>query len=390
MATVTVGGVELTEIIRDTVANLLVQGTNVTLVVSDEADTITISAGSGGESPPITEENVQDIVGALIVSGSNVSIAYSDDSVPPTLTISVDLSSVANVNSDWNSTSGISEILNKPTSISGYGITDAYTKTEIDNKISAVYKYKGSVANYSSLPTADLVIGDVYNVTDSGINYAWTGTIWDDIGGIEALATATNNGLMTKEDFSKLANIEVGAEANNISDIDATSLTGAGDSSLHYHSADRNRSNHSGNQLASTISDFVATVRNTVLTGLSMAASDAITTADSILSALGKLQAQITAIQGSLTGGIVIVRGTGTLPITGWATVTGDYTNRYDYAIAGVTIDDCIEVIPDKDAQDIAQTAEVCQTCEIYDGGIYIYCKTVPTGEIPFQYTILR
>ena len=38
-----------------------------------------------------------------------------------------------NVNADWNATTGDSQILNKPNTLSGYGITDAYTKTEIDN-----------------------------------------------------------------------------------------------------------------------------------------------------------------------------------------------------------------------------------------------------------------
>ena len=40
-------------------------------------------------------------------------------------------------------------------------------------------------------------------------------------------------------------------------------LTGAGDTSLHYHSTDRNRANHTGNQLASTISDWDAAVQTT-------------------------------------------------------------------------------------------------------------------------------
>jgi hypothetical protein len=36
----------------------------------------------------------------------------------------------AQVNSDWNASGGISQILNKPTTITGYGITDAYTQTQ--------------------------------------------------------------------------------------------------------------------------------------------------------------------------------------------------------------------------------------------------------------------
>lgn len=54
------------------------------------------------------------------------------------------------------------------------------------------------------------------------------------------------------------------------------------------------RGNHTGSQLASTISNFAATVIATVLTGLSLASSAAVTAADSILVAIGKLQAQVT------------------------------------------------------------------------------------------------
>ena len=63
----------------------------------------------------------------------------------------------------------------------------------------------------------------------------------------------------TDADHSKLDGIEAGAEVNNISDINATGLTGAGDSSLHYHSTDRARANHTGTQTLSTISDVTST-----------------------------------------------------------------------------------------------------------------------------------
>lgn len=48
--------------------------------------------------------------------------------------------------------------------------------------------------------------------------------------------------------------------------------------------------------VAADISDFAANVRSTVLTGLSTATSTVITASDTVLSALGKLQAQITVI----------------------------------------------------------------------------------------------
>lgn len=67
----------------------------------------------------------------------------------------------------------------KATTLAGYGITDAYTKTEVDAKVSSVYRFRGSVATYANLPTTGQVVGDVWNVEDTGANYAWSGTEWD-------------------------------------------------------------------------------------------------------------------------------------------------------------------------------------------------------------------
>ena len=87
---------------------------------------------------------------------------------------------------------------NKATTISGYGIADAYTKTEVDAKVSSVYKYKGSVANESALPTEGQVTGDVYNLEDTGMNVAWTGEGWDNLGSVIDLTL-----YLTKEDAGK-------------------------------------------------------------------------------------------------------------------------------------------------------------------------------------------
>jgi hypothetical protein len=56
---------------------------------------------------------------------------------------------------------------------------------------------------------------------------------------------------------------------------------------------DRARANHTGTQLASTISDFASTVLATVLTGFSLAVGTAVTATDTVLQAVGKLQRQI-------------------------------------------------------------------------------------------------
>lgn len=52
-------------------------------------------------------------------------------------------------------------------------------KKEVDAKISTVYRYKGSVANYDALPVSNREVGDTYNLLDTGANYAWTDSGWD-------------------------------------------------------------------------------------------------------------------------------------------------------------------------------------------------------------------
>ena len=98
----------------------------------------------------------------------------------------------------------------------------AATKAYVDSAVSAVYKYKGSVANQSALPSAGQTVGDVYNVEDTGDNYAWDGAKWDklagtvDLSGYLTTATAastyqpkgdyaTNTALASKADSSALS-----------------------------------------------------------------------------------------------------------------------------------------------------------------------------------------
>lgn len=95
-----------------------------------------------------------------------------------------------NVNADWNATSGDAMILNKPTipsktsqltNDSGY-ITSSAVDKKISSAVASVYRVKGTVSNYSSLPTSNVTIGDVYNLSDTGANYVCTATspiTWD-------------------------------------------------------------------------------------------------------------------------------------------------------------------------------------------------------------------
>lgn len=98
---------------------------------------------------------------------------------------------------------GVANLISQfTTMISGKAdASTTYTKTEVDNAIGSavtnMYKYKGSVATVSNLPSSGNTTGDVYNVEATGMNYAWNGTAWDALGEIFTITAITNSELDT-------------------------------------------------------------------------------------------------------------------------------------------------------------------------------------------------
>ena len=85
-------------------------------------------------------------------------------------------------------------------SVEGKAVNIDLSSYATKSDITSVYKYKGSVANYSELPSEGLVVGDVYDVqnadvangVEAGANLAWNGSSWDNLGGkFDASALAT-------------------------------------------------------------------------------------------------------------------------------------------------------------------------------------------------------
>lgn len=75
-----------------------------------------------------------------------------------------------------------------PTTVAQLSDASEYAKkTDLAN----VYEYKGSVANAEALP-AGAEVGDVYNLEDTGMNVAWNGSAWDDLGSIFTINYITN------------------------------------------------------------------------------------------------------------------------------------------------------------------------------------------------------
>ena len=85
-------------------------------------------------------------------------------------------------------------------SATGGGTADAVDWSNVQNKpdlalksdITTMYKYKGSKASFAALPSAGSAVGDVWNVEDTGMNYAWTGEAWDALGQILEIQSVTN------------------------------------------------------------------------------------------------------------------------------------------------------------------------------------------------------
>ena len=128
----------------------------------------------------------------------------------------------------------------------------------------------------SSDPTSQILwTGISYNIADEG---------------------NTIDGVPVPPDHNTLSGLQgTGPEYVHLANAQYAGLTAGADTALHYHATDRARANHTGTQLAATISDFAPTVRATALTGYAVGANAALAATDTVLGAFGKVQAQLNA-----------------------------------------------------------------------------------------------
>lgn len=151
-----------------------------------------------------------------------------------------------NVNADWNATSGDAMIINKPsipsktselTNDSDY-ITSSAVDTKINSAVASVYRVRGSVDNYESLPSTNVIVGDVYNLLDTGANYVCITSdpiIWDKLSETVDLSeyatiSSVTEGLSTKLDSSAYTAADVLDKIKTVdgegSELDADTLDG--------------------------------------------------------------------------------------------------------------------------------------------------------------------
>lgn len=115
---------------------------------------------------------------------------------------------------DW------ANVQNKPTILTQQDVSNAFSTSleaahlatsaelsAVEAKLTGVYHFKGSVDTFDALPK-DASDGDVYNVTDSGMNYGYIAEskTWDALGTVIDLS-----GYAQKTDFVAMTNEEIDA-----------------------------------------------------------------------------------------------------------------------------------------------------------------------------------
>lgn len=70
-----------------------------------------------------------------------------------------------------------------------FGAASTYA---LKTDITGLYKYKGSVNTVADLPSTGNTNGDVWDVKEDGMNYAWDGSKWDALGGTFTITAMTN------------------------------------------------------------------------------------------------------------------------------------------------------------------------------------------------------
>lgn len=111
-----------------------------------------------------------------------------------------------------------------------YALCLKNTAEKIDEALTSVYNYKGSVDTIADLPLTNNKVGDTYDVkSEGGQNYGWNGESWDSLG-VNREATDTDLGLIKKKDNTFNTTTFVGDMTAINSDN--TSITGSGITSI--------------------------------------------------------------------------------------------------------------------------------------------------------------
>ena len=123
--------------------------------------------------------------------GVSAAVAGTDYQAP--LTAGTDYQTPLVAGTDYQTPLAAGTDYVQPATLNSY-LTSSVAETTYAKKtdISNAYIYRGSVAAYADLPSTGLTAGDVYDVQSDGMNYAWNGTTWDQLGATFSITSITN------------------------------------------------------------------------------------------------------------------------------------------------------------------------------------------------------
>ena len=89
-------------------------------------------------------------------------------------------------------------------------------------------------------------------VDDPELLKRWLYNLW--------VSVTTPSSGINETNHAALGNLN-STQYTHLTSAQATSLTGGGNATIHYHASDRDRANHTGTQASTTISDFAVAVQ---------------------------------------------------------------------------------------------------------------------------------
>lgn len=157
----------------------------------------------------------------------------------------------------------------------------------IKDSLGNVYVFKGSVATFEDLPT-NASVGDVYDVLDTGKNYAWDGSRWDDIGGtVDLSAYAKTTYVDAREQAVRADYAQADSELQTQINGQATAITEAQGDIVEI------KNNY-------TTKEYVDTTEQEIIENFMEADTSLQTQITGLSNALATEQGKITSIEGKI------------------------------------------------------------------------------------------
>ena len=204
---------------------------------ANASDVYTMTQTDNLLSAKANTADLGDLAGKDTVTKADLATALASelDAKATTATLNSELAKKADASALNSLSTTVGGKADKATTLAGYGITDAYTKTQVDGMVAGTFHFRGEKSAYDQLP-ANAKEGDVWQVGDK--EYAWDGDSWVELGfnvDLSAYAKSADiaNTYATKTEVNKKANsadvytkTEVNTElAKKAAASDVTALT---------------------------------------------------------------------------------------------------------------------------------------------------------------------